>query len=150
MVVVVVALAVVLGALLLGLVGLGVIAVRSGLRWSGDEPLVDVPRASTSMRERPPLVYRLMLVSLGVCLAGLAGLAVPYGMLTLGGDIDVGGMLGVLVLQEATVTDAGVHLAWLWAFRLTVGVALGGLAAVTVLSPVSLWVMVIRSRRVSP
>lgn len=146
MVVGAVALAVVLLVLLAGIGWLAVTVLRAGLRGGADEPLVDVPQASAEARAHPPLVFRAMLVMLGVCLLGLATFWLPSAVLSLAGDLDVPPIAGVLGLEASTVEAAGMHGAWLWALRVTSMMVLGGLAAVIVLSPVSLWMMVIRPR----
>ncbi len=145
---VLVALVVACLVLLGGIVWLGVKVLLLALVPGGRHPMVEVPAAPEEMNQRKPLVFRALLVALGVSLLGLATFGLPWSALTWDDDVHLSRGIGSLLALGAYAVQAdGAATGWIWALRVTVGMMLGGLAGVLVLSPVALWQMVIRPRR---
>lgn len=141
---VVLALVVALLTLLLGILSLALGVLRIAGRGDTRAALTQVPSATPRPDGRMDPAFRLMLSALGVCLLGLAVFGVPGAVLEIAYDVDSPWLAAVFVAApEGPATVA----AWWTAQRVTAAMALGGLAAVAVLSPLAYWRMVARPRR---
>lgn len=130
--------------LLVVLLWMAVALLRIAVRGDTGAALTRVPWATPRPDGRMDPVYRLALFALAVCLFGLATFGVPDAVLDLAYDVDGPGL-------SASVRPAPdgppAVVAWWTAQRVTSAMAVGGLAAVVVLSPLAYWRMVARPRR---